>query len=74
MVLLVIPIYDKYVLKYLKRRKQMDRWLMLIKQFEENGYKPHDIQHIVMLYEMMQESDQLLKEAMEKEHERTNQD
>jgi DNA-binding transcriptional MerR regulator len=52
----------------------MDRWLRLIEQLKENGYKPQDIQRIVMLYEMMQESDRLLKEAMEKEHEHTNQD
>jgi DNA-binding transcriptional MerR regulator len=51
----------------------MDKWLNLIKQFKENGYKPHDILRIVMLYEMTKENDRLLKEAMEKEHEYSNQ-
>jgi hypothetical protein len=68
-----LAFYDKFVLKYFKRRKHMERWLRLIEQFEKNGYKPQDIQRIVILYEMMKENDRLLKEAMEKEHEHTNQ-
>jgi DNA-binding transcriptional MerR regulator len=47
----------------------MDRWMKLIKQFEENGYKPQDIQRIVMVYEMTKENDELLKKTLEADNE-----
>jgi hypothetical protein len=39
--------------------------MKLIEQFKENGYKPNDIQRIVMVYEMAKENDKLLKKTLE---------
>jgi hypothetical protein len=50
-----------------------EKWQKLIENFIEIGYKPHDIQRIVMLYEMTKEHDELLRKTMEKENEHNNQ-
>lgn len=45
----------------------MNDWMKLIEQFEENGYKPQDIQRIVLFYEQTMANDKLLKEMYKKE-------
>lgn len=40
-------------------------WMELFEDFEENGYKPSDIQRIVMVYEMTREHDEMLKKMLE---------
>lgn len=42
-----------------------NKWMELVEGFEENGYKPSDIQRIVMVYEMAREHDEMLKEMIE---------
>lgn len=50
-----------------------NKWAKLFKQFEVNGYKPNDIQRIVMVYEMYKENDTMLKKMFEAEkNESTN--
>lgn len=44
-----------------------EKWTKLVEQFIEAGYGPHDIQRIVMVYEMAKENDDLLKKWMDKE-------
>jgi hypothetical protein len=44
-----------------------EKWQKLIENFKEMGYKPHDIKRIVMLYEMYQENDDLLKRTLDNE-------
>jgi hypothetical protein len=44
------------------------KWQKLINNFIENGYKPNDIQRIVMVYEMAKENDELLRKTLENEH------
>lgn len=45
-----------------------EKWTELIEQFKDNGYKPHDIQRIVMFYEQTIENDRLLKKMYEEEN------
>jgi hypothetical protein len=49
-----------------------DKWQKLINNFIELGYKPHDIQRIVMVYEMAKEHDELLKKTLEAENEHSH--
>lgn len=44
-----------------------DKWKKLIEQFKDAGYRPEDIQRIVMVYEMVRENDEFLKGLKEKE-------
>lgn len=46
-----------------------NKWQKLIENFIEMGYKPNDIQRIVMVYEMAKENDELLKKTLEAENE-----
>jgi hypothetical protein len=45
------------------------KWITLINNFIEMGYRPEDIQRIVMVYEMTKEHDDLLRKTLEAEHE-----
>jgi hypothetical protein len=49
-----------------------NQWQKLIENFIGNGYKPHDIQRIVMVYEMTKENDELLKKTLEAEENEHN--
>lgn len=42
-----------------------EKWIKLIKNFEENGYSPEDIQMIVHFYDTMTEQHQLIKKYYE---------
>jgi hypothetical protein len=42
-------------------------WYSLIEQCTEKGYGPHDVQRIVLLYEMMKDQDEKLKEEFYQE-------
>lgn len=44
------------------------KWLELCEGFEESGYKPSDIQRIVMVYEMSREHDEMLKKMLEEKN------
>jgi hypothetical protein len=44
-----------------------EKWLELIKQFEQNGYMPQDVQRIVHFYDVMMETDEQLKKLYEEE-------
>jgi hypothetical protein len=46
-----------------------DKWQKLIENFIEMGYKPSDIQRIVMVYEMTKKNDELLKKTLETDNE-----
>jgi hypothetical protein len=44
-----------------------NEWNVLIEHCTEKGYGPHDVQRIVMLYDMMKEHDEKLKEQFYQE-------
>jgi hypothetical protein len=44
-----------------------EKWEKLIKNFEENGYEPEDIQMIVHFYDVMVETHGQLKKLYEEE-------
>ncbi|MDQ1003946.1 hypothetical protein QFZ28_004346 [Neobacillus niacini] len=50
-----------------------EKWMKLIKNFEDNGYEPEDIQFIVHFYDTMLETHEQMKKLYEEEkNERNN--